>query len=1018
MSLKDYPFVELWRKEGGANWHRMHLGRVLTWLEGAGGRIDLYGPVQSFASPLRSEHEIHWQSFFLDLDSETDLKKAWDEALRALNFFQDQGVNEKDYCLSFSGKKGFHLSLNASLFGFAPSSNLFQEIGMLARVICDELSLETADRGLYNSRRLLRVVGSVHGDTYRRAVRLKGTETLDEILERSTHDAPLEPFANLFPDDAEPILSQWRGLAESLAQAVSNTNKKASLSKMAKDGNPVCVEDILRNGFREKGRRNRATLALSTWYKLAGKDRNETEDILSSWVEGLPDHLTSASTRERIQGVKSVVRSTYAKDGAYFSCAFIRSLGSGTSQPIACQHATCPYIRGTEETEGGPLSLSLSQAVRHENVGKSFVLEGYIGRKDLAPRIIPIAVKVDCKPGKSKACQVCIVAKTPDLEAVATPDQILELCETKVSLQVPFWSRAIGIPKLCPGHEIVPTRRENVILAKVQPDFDTIVLGDVREDPRENDVYVLAHDVELQQRYRFDATTLAHPKDSHAIHLATTFEKLASPIDQFEMTPEFYKLMSLHQPVSIDPIDHLLSMHASYEGAIHPIQGRRYQALAIALIWHSVIQFQYEGKPVSRGWLQALAYGDTGQGKSELTEAFRRFYNLGSKISGENVSLAGLTSAAVQTGSTWTPRLGELPRRDRELVMIEEWHGAPEEVIKSMSEVFDSGLVKMTKVTDIKALARCRKILIANCINSFGASIHMAARTYGVEHVPFIMRTPEDVRRLDIVIPFASNEEVSRQINTKRELHPLDSDLGAAAELIVRWCWSRKSHHIKLLEEAEDYAKESADVLSRKYSDDIPLLSPGDTRLKLLRLAVAVAGQCFSTDRFGEILVVHAGHVHAARVILETLYDSEDAEFNLYSDMRGSRAVPTSDDLKIIHDRLAMNGYDFRFEAFEVLRDTPSTFSVNQICDMVGADKDDVKEFLQILRRYHLIERSGATTRMTSRGVFAIKKWLQDINRVEAGEAPLFMNMEPENWRIIKGRQNGNGHVKDHEEPL
>lgn len=294
----------------------------------------------------------------------------------------------------------------------------------------------------------------------------------------------------------------------------------------------------------------------------------------------------------------------------------------------------------------------------------------------------------------------------------------------------------------------------------------------------------------------------------------------------------------------------------------------------------------------------------------------------------------------------------------------------------------------------------------------------MAARTYGVEHVPFIMRTPEDVRRLDIVIPFASNEEVSRQINTKRELHPLDSDLGAAAELIVRWCWSRKSHHIKLLEEAEDYAKESADVLSRKYSDDIPLLSPGDTRLKLLRLAVAVAGQCFSTDRFGEILVVHAGHVHAARVILETLYDSEDAEFNLYSDMRGSRAVPTSDDLKIIHDRLAMNGYDFRFEAFEVLRDTPSTFSVNQICDMVGADKDDVKEFLQILRRYHLIERSGATTRMTSRGVFAIKKWLQDINRVEAGEAPLFMNMEPENWRIIKGRQNGNGHVKDHEEPL
>jgi hypothetical protein len=324
-----------------------------------------------------------------------------------------------------------------------------------------------------------------------------------------------------------------------------------------------------------------------------------------------------------------------------------------------------------------------------------------------------------------------------------------------------------------------------------------------------------------------------------------------------------------------------------------------------------------------------------------------------------------------------------------------------------MSEVFDTGRIKMTKVADIQALARCRKILCSNCINGYGASVHMSSRTYGVEHIPFIMRTPEDVRRLDYVIPFKVNEEVNRQIHTHVTTTPIEGGYQEAAQCIVRWCWSRRAHQVRILRESERYAIERANTLSEKYSDDIPLLGAGDARIKIMRMAVAIAGQCFSSDESGEILIVDAGHVEAAITLLQALYDLEDCEFHLYSELRGTRSLPSHDDLKLLNDKLSFKGFMFRFEAFELIRDSPSMVSVALLAEGLQETREVVGEFVRELRRFNLVERTGSSYRTTSRGIFALKKWLADVARIEAGLEPIAMNIEPENWRAIKARREG-----------
>lgn len=142
---------------------------------------------------------------YFDIDREDDLlgslASAQDLVRRLYNRFQ---VSPKQMLIAFSGSKGFHIGLHASLFGgFAPCPHLPMQLSVLAaRLVaeCHELTMgelqtkEVAlraaghhfadvDFGIYNPNRIFRALNSLNGKSGRYKVGLTSAELLELDLE-------------------------------------------------------------------------------------------------------------------------------------------------------------------------------------------------------------------------------------------------------------------------------------------------------------------------------------------------------------------------------------------------------------------------------------------------------------------------------------------------------------------------------------------------------------------------------------------------------------------------------------------------------------------------------------------------------------------------------------------------------------------------------------------------------------------------------------------------------------------
>jgi hypothetical protein len=113
----------------------------------------------------------------------------------------------------------------------------------------------------------------------------------------------------------------------------------------------------------------------------------------------------------------------------------------------------------------------------------------------------------------------------------------------------------------------------------------------------------------------------------------------------------------------------------------------------------------------------------------------------------------------------------------------------------------------------------------------------------------------------------------AEEINRAHEVGdlPYTSD---ACSTLVRWVWTRKIDQIKWTKGAEDAVYEAALDLGHRYTEDPPLLQAANARIKVARLAAAMAARLFSTDETGELVVVTKEHVVDAVAFLDRIYSS------------------------------------------------------------------------------------------------------------------------------------------------
>lgn len=388
----------------------------------------------------------------------------------------------------------------------------------------------------------------------------------------------------------------------------------------------------------------------------------------------------------------------------------------------------------------------------------------------------------------------------------------------------------------------------------------------------------------------------------------------------------------------------LREIHEDLEANVTRIYERRELIMLYDLAYHSVLQFQFMGHLITRGWVEVLVVGDTRCGKTKTAERLLRHYRCGEMGTGENTSLAGLLGGMQQISKQWSIVWGKYPRNDRRLIVIDEASNLPVHSIPDFATIRSEGVARITKIQTEQTHARTRAIWISNPrVDRDGRGRAISGYDFGILTVPELIGRQADVARFDVAT-VVSNGEVPEGVilaeQRKAIPHRVSSSLSHS---LVLWAWSRRPEQVVLHRETEQEILRRASGLAKRYHDSIPLVKLEEIPEKLARLAVSLAARLFSTDD-GVTLLVLPEHVEYVADFLDSVYCKPAVAYDEYS-RRFYESETLTDQDKVV-GRIGQYGSHFvsGLLSFDIIRQST-------IEDLSGEDRDGARALLSLLVR-------------------------------------------------------------------
>jgi len=251
----------------------------------------------------------------------------------------------------FSGKKGFHVTVDTRTFvAPAPSHFLPEVLHRLTRRLAEELGAPAGgalDLSLRDRVRLLRLPNTRHEGTglFKVPLTAREFEELDPEGIRSLARAP-RPLSGVDPTGllAEGGMARERRPREIFEEAAVQgpPSRPRRAEGHAGAGTPEVLACPARRsllaGPVPEGQRNNAAIRLASWLREAGLSPEETEARLLAWNAANPSPLDG-------EEVRHVVGSAYAHPEPYrFGCR--DPLIEPRCPVAAAERGRCPYHRG------------------------------------------------------------------------------------------------------------------------------------------------------------------------------------------------------------------------------------------------------------------------------------------------------------------------------------------------------------------------------------------------------------------------------------------------------------------------------------------------------------------------------------------------------------------------------------------------------------------------------------------------------------------------------------------------
>lgn len=530
---------------------------------------------------------------------------------------------------------------------------------------------------------------------------------------------------------------------------------------------------------------------------------------------------------------------------------------------------------GPAPQTGRTVTLEESQSTDYEGEPLEMVVS--IAGKQSPPYMVPRRVRAICDQDKGPVCAVCPMGQQANGEMVhdvpPNDPSIIEFIDTTSKAKFGVLRELIGAK--CSDH-VQFFVEEHWTVEQLIATNSVEHRGEEQQTPMSRPVLnVGTYKTPVNVTARVVGRQVPSPKDQRGTFNSWHLEQTQTSLDRFQVTPELVEELRIFRPrKGQTPLDRCRDIAHDMAYNVTYIYGRPELHIAYDLVWHSILDFDFMSNRMGKGWLEMLVVGDTRTGKSEAAGNLARHYNAGVVKSCEGMSFAGLVGGAQQVGGKhWMVTWGMIPLNDRRLVVLDEVSGLKDkDVIENMSSIRSSGKAQLTKIATDEASARTRLIWISNPPD--GRALR-EINGGGMEVIRQLVTNPEDIARFDYAMSAASADVNTDLINsTKHEdvVHRFTDDL---CSKLVLWAWSRKAEQVFWMEGVEGAVVEAAREMGRRYVPDPPLVQVENVRMKLARIAVALAARTFSTDRSGDLVIVKHQHVDDAVRFLDMLYGHE-----------------------------------------------------------------------------------------------------------------------------------------------
>jgi len=255
--------------------------------------------------------------------------------------------------------------------------------------------------------------------------------------------------------------------------------------------------------------------------------------------------------------------------------------------------------------------VHLSQASYSKYYNQKVRIKAVVAGKDLAPYIVPSEVKFTCNMGK-KTCEFCglgISGGEKEIKILKINPDLLLFLDTSKDTVKGYLKRLVGIPGACHSSQMEILKTMNIENLLLIPELDWSAED---QDYVTRRSFYVGHGLKSGRSYEFTALTVPEPKSQYATHLIFEKQTATDDVSAFEISNDLKKELKIFQPKENQSVEEKMNEIAKDLSVnITQIYGRNDLHIAIDLVYHSALSFDFLGKFIRKGWLELLVLGDT-----------------------------------------------------------------------------------------------------------------------------------------------------------------------------------------------------------------------------------------------------------------------------------------------------------------------------------------------------------------------------------------------------------------------